>query len=103
MRDHSLAHSSGSLPVKFASTDSTSSRLARRKILRLPVRSRTIALISSRFLTRPMDPPQGVQEAQAVPIIRAVKDRESVCARFVLQLAIDFKLKVGEISTLILG
>ena len=47
----------GLCSVKFASTDSTSSRLARRKMLRLPVRSRTIALISSRFFTRPMRSP----------------------------------------------
>src|SRR4030095_3415870 len=63
MRDHSLAQSSGSLLVKLARTDSTSSRLAWRKVLRLPARSRIIVLISSKFFTRPIGASFGVVQA----------------------------------------
>src|SRR5439155_4026621 len=54
MRDHSAAQSSGSLLVRLARTDSTSSIFARRKILLVPVSLRTSALISSRLFIRPM-------------------------------------------------
>jgi hypothetical protein len=55
-RDHSAAQSSGSLLASRFNTDSTSSFLALRNTVRFPVRSRIIALISSRVLALPICP-----------------------------------------------